>query len=270
LQVSENFCQVLRNSLPESVEGRPLPDLLWEFVGAEEVLGRVLWGELPCFRLDWINRTALDGSTCYVDFWVVPLADDDPERGLLLIIEDVSQAGQLEQRLAQDRNQLRLTQARLVQANEELERLSRLKTLFLSVAVHDLRAPLSAIGLSLELALKYLGSNRVTEAPHYLSTARDQVSQLDNLIGNLLDLDLLEQGRLSVYPVPCDLNSILNESVEMMGEYIQHRGLKLRVAIPLAPIWVRVDPVRARQILTNLLSNAVKYSSAVGTVQVST
>ncbi|MCK7500516.1 MAG: hypothetical protein MZW92_67435 [Comamonadaceae bacterium] len=69
----------------------------------------------------------------------------------------------LEQQLIQDRNELRLTKSSLSKANEELLKLNSLKSLFLSIAAHDLRSPLTAMRGYTDLAIKALSPGARSE-----------------------------------------------------------------------------------------------------------
>ncbi len=142
--VSENFANLLQVDETQ-IKGHSLTEVFWEFVGAEDALKEVLRAERPDFHLALINRPMDDGSTRYYNFSVIPLNEQQTEVGLLLLIEDTTLKGELEQNLTQDRNELRMAQAELYATNEELKRLDRLKSIFLAIAAHDLRAPLTAI-----------------------------------------------------------------------------------------------------------------------------
>ena len=82
--------------------------------GDEEVLqagdDRVRPGD---HGLDDANREQPDGSIAYLTLSVLPLDEELPERGLLLLVEDITEVGRLEQRLVQATNELTLIQARL-------------------------------------------------------------------------------------------------------------------------------------------------------------
>jgi signal transduction histidine kinase len=189
---------------------------------------------------------------------------------LLFIIEDATRAGQLEQQLVQERNELRLAQASLAQTNAELERLNRLKSIFLSISAHELRAPLTAIGVYLDLILADLPPDAPTENTHYLSTVRTQLDRLDKLVGDLLDLDTLEQGKLSIYPGACDLNCVVRQVTEIVAGWAHQQGLSIALDLGEADIQVEADPERLSQITYNLISNAIKYTQEGGTIQIST
>ncbi|MFN8596727.1 MAG: hypothetical protein U0559_11175 [Anaerolineae bacterium] len=152
IRASENLRTLtITPALP--VEGRTLAELFWEFVGADTP-SAIMRGEAPPYVIRRVNRRQPDGSNAYLHFQVVPYDDGQFSSGLLLMIEDTTSASQLEQRLTQDRNELRLVQEQLAQANLELQRLSRFKTAVLSIAAQDLQSPLAVVRLYADLLLR--------------------------------------------------------------------------------------------------------------------
>lgn len=242
------------------IVGAPLDEVLWEFVGSAETLHAVLNGELPTYRLEHVQRETNDGAVGYLTFHVVPLLPQEPDRGLLLFIEDRTEAGTLEQHLVQERNELRLARSALAQANEELRRLNRLKSLFLSMAAHDLRTPLTVILGFAQLLNAHLPAELDQEDREYLETISAQAEWLDRLIGNLLALDQIEEGRLLLKPVTCDVAELAEEVREAMRGMTLVKNQELALAAPPSPTFAYADPERAKQILYNLVGNAVKYS----------
>ncbi len=267
LQASDNFIEML--SEPETpIDGLPISDLILEFVGSEDRLQRVLLGELPDYRLPRVNKRQPDGSIRYVDLRVIRLDGGGTGGGLLLIAVDSTQEGELERQLVQDRNELRLMRRNLAQANEELQSLNRLKSLFLSMAAHDLRAPLSAIFGYAELLRVQLSEEMPDEGRVFLSIITTQIDRMNRLIADLLDLDQIEQGAFQVSLRPCDLKPILREITELMKEPARRGQITLSLKLPQPPVPLYADPERLRQIFYNLLSNAIKYTGPGGTVDV--
>ncbi len=270
LQVSENFADVMGDPEGPPASGTPVTDVIWELVGAEESLKLVQTGELEHYSLERVNRSQLDGSLSYLNFAVVRLAPADEAGGLLILVEDDTAAGVLEQRLVQDRNELRLTRAALEQANAELARLDRLKSLFLSIVVHDLRSPLTAMYGYTELVRASLAAAGSHENAEYLSVVSSQVQWLNRLASDLLDLDRLEQGALTVDRKVCDLRALVSSVTEPLSEGMRVRGLTLSVELPQSEVSVYADADRVQQILYNLLGNAAKYTEEAGAVRVKT
>ncbi len=267
VQASDDFADVLIDP-PEKMEDQPITDLLWEFVGADNALLEVLSGKLPFLRLEDVNRLCANGSTSYLKFLVVPLSLENPSQGLLLIVEDTTRASRQDQQLVQDRNELRLAQAQLARANQELLTLNQLKSLFLSIAAHDLRAPLSAIGSYAEIVQSELPLNSPADHHEFLGLIGSQVRRLDRLIADFLDLDPLERGRLTIQPVPCDLNMLTEEAFDIMAEVAHHHQLKFKLSLAEGPNQILADPGRVLQIFYNLINNAIKYTPEGGSVEV--
>src|SRR5512147_1233069 len=130
IEASQNLSELVTVTAHDVI-GRPLTELFYEFVGAEEALRAILHGESSSYRLEWVNFVLPNGTTTYLTFEVAAYFESDPAAGLLVIIEDTTSHGVLEQVVMQDRNELRLAQAQLATANAELQRLLQFKSLML-------------------------------------------------------------------------------------------------------------------------------------------
>ena len=127
---------------PEDCLGHALIEVVQELEGNEETLIQVLNGELPRFKLAWVNRELPDGETVYLTMIQLPFRDESGEiTGLLHFTHDVTETGLLGQRLTQERNELRLVKERLAgqyrqltTANSELQRLDEVKSAFIAIA----------------------------------------------------------------------------------------------------------------------------------------
>ena len=162
----------------------------------------------------------------------------------------------------------------LLDKNEELqiakvvaEKANLAKSNFLSSMSHELRTPLSAI----------LGFSQLMEsgAPAPSPSQKKCINQilkagwyLLELINEILDLALIESGRMSLSMEPVALTELLSECRSMIEPQAQKRAITV-VFIPLdKPSFVLADRMRLKQILINLLSNAVKYNREGGSVTV--
>lgn len=269
VQASPNFTAVF-GSAEKSVNGRLLTDILWEFIGAEEALLAILDGTLPNYQIESINRDRADGSLGYYNFYIAPLDAGRPQAGLLLLVEDTTPSVRLEQQVTQDRNELRLAEAKLARANAEMARLNRYKSFLLSMVAHDMRSPLTAIRGYAALLLDDLPNPSSEDQHQSLAAISALTERLNGLIDNVLDLDQIEQGRLILHSAPCDLNVLAREIAQIYKAQVKLRGLHLELALSDQPVMLEADPTRLLQILHNLLSNAIKYSYPQGYIRLST
>lgn len=251
-------------------------DLVPELVGCEEVLDDILNGKLARFQLAWVNREMPDGREAYLTMVDLPYHDRAGQIvGLIHLVEDVSEIGQLQQQLAQHRNELRLLQDQLTRrnrdlaaANAELQRLDELKSVFISVAAHELRSPLSSVLGFVEVVLDEEPGTLNDEQREYMEIIRGSTQRLLDIATDLLDATRIEAGRVELALEPTNLLSLV-ESVA--GEFrpqllAKTQQLVLRAAPDLPT--VLCDWTRANQIVSNLLDNASKYTGHGGCITV--
>lgn len=261
-EVSPNFCHLMQ--CDETVVGQMLTNQCAEFVGVEPTLAAIAAGTQAGFRLEQVQRTAND-STYYLTFQLLPLAN---EPGVLLIVEDVSETSHLEQALVQERNELRLLQAQLLQANEQLSQLNQFKNMVVSMAAHDLRTPLFVVHGYLQLiqadAMLWLPD----EYQQYIQNSLTQIQWLNNLVTDLLTLDRIEQGQIVVQASVVDFQRLVGETLTLFADLARDRDQEIELELPETTTAVYGEANRIRQILFNLLGNAFKYTPDGGTVRV--
>ena len=202
-----------------------------------------------------------DGSCFWNQLTVCPVFDEQGHLTHFISIHtDVSERKQLDQALL-DKN------LALVQATQVAEAASLAKSVFLSSMSHELRSPLNAIlGFA---QLLDAGTPALTPGQH-LKTEKIQRSgwHLLTLINDILDLALIESGKLALTLAPVSLQTVLLECQCMIAPQAERHGIC--VTFPQLPrqFMVLADPVRLQQVVINLLSNAIKYNRRSGTVNV--
>jgi PAS domain S-box-containing protein len=147
------------------------------------------------------------------------------------------------------------------------EKASLAKSDFLSSMSHELRTPLSAI---LGFAQLLESGTPTPTIPQKRSI--DQILKagwyLLKLINEILDLALIESGKLSLSLEPISLVEVMNECRSMIEPQAQKRGISVAFPNFTAPCYVKADRTRVKQVFINLLSNAIKYNTAHGKVEV--
>ena len=146
--------------------------------------------------------------------------------------------------------------------------LDRVKSEFVSTVSHELRTPLTAIRGSLGL----LEGGGVTHLPpkalNLLRIARNNCDRLVRLLNDMLDLDKIEAGKLTLRTVPLEPAEVVGAALDELRPMADQRAIALVEDLSPAPS-VSGDRDRLIQVLTNLVSNAIKFSPTGATVTVS-
>ncbi|MFQ6030484.1 MAG: ATP-binding protein, partial [Dehalococcoidia bacterium] len=140
-----------------------------------------------------------------------------------------------------------------------LEQVEKLRTEFLGMVSHELRAPLTAIKGSAATVLGSPNPFNDVELRDLFQIIDEQADKLRDLVNNLLDMTRIDAGALSVGTEPTDLREVLREGHK---SFIRSGGINdVRLAVPDEPPLIQADRRRICQVLTNLLTNAAKYCS---------
>jgi signal transduction histidine kinase len=152
------------------------------------------------------------------------------------------------------------------QAVEQLERLNRAKSEFVSIVSHEFRTPLTGIqGFSEIMRDEDLTLEEMRE---YAGDINKDAQRLNRMINEMLDLDRMESGRMTIHPERMDLNAVVDEVVDRVRPNAPTHTLTLDLQTDMPPI--HADRDRLTQVASNLLNNAVKYSPTGGRITVST
>ncbi|MFT5194113.1 MAG: signal transduction histidine kinase [Cellvibrionaceae bacterium] len=247
---------------------QPVTEAFLELFGCEETLDNIMSGELSFLEIQEVNRQKEDGEVGYYDFSLYPADRANPTKGLILLVENTSSQGMLTQQLVQQRNELRLTQAELAKANKELHRLNELKSIFLSMAAHDLRSPLSVITGYADLMLDTT-SPPAFEVPFVMNRVLEQSLWLNFLIDDILNLNMIEQGKLPIDLQMIDIRKPLESVINQFGPVLSTRDINIYFDAQDEPVWVSADVNRIKQIAFNLIGNSSKFMGKSGRIIIS-
>ncbi|MEQ8661747.1 MAG: ATP-binding protein, partial [Gammaproteobacteria bacterium] len=185
-----------------------------------------------------------------------------PRSGIRELDESAGALGEMGRRLGD-------AVARLSEAKRQAEEANEAKSRFLSQMSHELRTPLNAIcGFA---QLLDMSRSRIDPDLHEcIVDIREGGRHLLDLINQMLDLSMIESGRLRLALDVVDLDALVRRTTASLESLMAARGLgiELRLALSVTHGAVRADAVRVRQVLINLLSNAVKYNREGGTIRV--
>ncbi|MEG3880765.1 PAS domain S-box protein [Microcoleus sp. herbarium7] len=146
----------------------------------------------------------------------------------------------------------------------ERRAIEQMKNEFISVVSHELRTPLTSMNTSLELLASGLLNDRPQKVQSMLEVAMESTNRLMRLVNNILDIERIEAGKVTIDKEICDLADLMVQVADSMQAMAQKAGVILSVTPTSDRLWA--DPDRIIQTLTNLLSNAIKFSPEGATV----
>lgn len=148
-------------------------------------------------------------------------------------------------------------------ANDITER-KRLENEFISLVSHELRTPLTALIGSLDLVATGQLGELTPRGQQIVQVAISNTERLIRLVNDILDLERMKSGQLTLHKTHCNLADLLDQAIAAMQAMADQAQVTL--VVESLPLRVWVDGDRMQQLLTNLLSNAIKFSPSGGTV----
>src|SRR5207245_753061 len=235
----------------EEAVGRHIRLIIPEERHAEEdmVLARVGRGE----SLDHFEtvRRAKDGRLIDISLTVSPIRD---ARGR--VIGASKSARDITERKRMDK-ELETLVAALREAGTR-------KDEFIAMLAHELRNPLSAIAVATELLARSTIEDR--KARFAIPAIERQVRQLRRLVDDLLNMERITSGKLTLRKEPLELKAFAERAI---ADYRALVANGTSIALQGTAAWVDADPARLKQMIENLLDNATKYGGSNITVTLS-
>ena len=148
----------------------------------------------------------------------------------------------------------------LQETNLDLEKINAEKNELLGIVAHDLKNPLTAILMSIELLQRFADKMSSDEKEQRLTSIRTVALRMNDIIAHLLDVNALETGSLRLHLQSCDLATFVEEALRDYRERASAKKITLQSAFVGKERVVQADARILREIIDNLLSNAVKFS----------
>lgn len=192
------------------------------------------------------DSDAMIRSTIYRSYWILAII-------VLVVLLFVS-------------NQARLFGYALMIS--KLKEVDKMKDMFISMASHELRSPLTAIKGYVELIGEEEAVAKSKEASHYLANVSLSINRLTDLINDMLEVSRIEGNRIPMEIGAFDPNKLITETIEEIRPQADEKGLALNYSPPENYPQVKADASRLKQVLVNLIGNSIKYTPK-GSVTVS-
>ncbi|MDA8282391.1 MAG: response regulator, partial [Actinomycetota bacterium] len=199
----------------------------------------LLSGEMPLFEFEQ-PFVAKDGRSIFLEVTVSVMHDAQGEPlEFVAVVQDVT-------------------------ARKDAE---RVKDEFVSVTSHELRTPLTSIRGALGLLAGGVVGDLPDSAQRMLDVAVVSTDRLIRLINDILDLERITSGKLSLSLEACDAAGLISRAVEEIRGAADALEVEVRAGSVDGRVWA--DPDRIIQTLTNVVGNAIKFSPRSATVEVS-
>ncbi|MBX9691426.1 MAG: HAMP domain-containing histidine kinase [Cyanobacteria bacterium] len=152
----------------------------------------------------------------------------------------------------------------MAEARWQAEELRR--SLFAAVS-HDLRSPLTSVGLTLEMVLLKEEEKMAQESLERLSKMSSEIQRLGRMADSILVIEKVETGIVELNKEPTSVESLINSSRQAVYGIAESKEIEVVYSYNTEEMLV-CDPDRVIQILINLLSNAVKFSPRASQIQI--
>jgi PAS domain S-box-containing protein len=188
-----------------------------------------------------ISNPRRDGIEVVCEWTVTPLVN--PDGGIISII---AQGRDITQQLEAD----------------------RLKQEFTSTLSHELRTPLTSIIGSLQLVNAGVLGDLNADQAELTEVAERNGQRLLDLINDILDIEKIESGKLTLFSEPMPMDELVNESMKLNQGFADRYQVRLVATGLASDVRVNADRKRLLQVMTNLISNAAKFSPSGGSVDI--
>jgi NtrC-family two-component system sensor histidine kinase KinB len=190
---------------------------------------------------DDILTVQREGTTRYYQYLVTPIDDEEEPHGVILLLRDVT----------------------------ELKEVDQLKTEFVATASHELKTPLTSIGMSMEMIEERHGDELPERDRELLEGTVEDIDRLKALVDDLLDLSKIESGQMEMEVAPVSVGLLFQKATQALRSQAEGQDVALTTEAPDDLPEVRADPTKITWVLNNLVSNALRYTDAGGHIRLS-
>lgn len=172
-----------------------------------------------------------------------------------------------QEELEQQNRDMLYTLEELRQRKNDLELADQRKNEFVAMLAHELRNPLAAISMSVEV-LRRKKNLSMADVEKYRDTIGRQATQLTKLVNDLMDVSRVSRGKVELERAVVGVGSLVFEAIEMTRAFVDAKKHRLSVPPVDDVAWIDVDLVRMKQVISNLVHNAARYTPEGGLIEV--
>lgn len=150
----------------------------------------------------------------------------------------------------------------------KLKEIDKIKSQFVSMVAHELRAPLAAIKGWLEIVITGEGGGDAEQKQQWLERAKDRSDSLLALVNDLLEINKMEAGKIAQKIEPVQVTDLIKKIVDFLKPEASKKGIEVKVNFPADLPLIQADQRDMEKLFTNLITNAIKYNKKKGSVTI--
>jgi len=209
-------------------------------------------------RWEWHSRRQ---NRTY-DLIETPLRNADGSISKLTIFRDITERKKAEDEIRKLNRELELKVV-------NLEEVTKMKNVFLSITSHELKTPLTPMKAQLQMLQEGYMGKLSEKQENSIEIVLRNLARLDKLIADILDISRIEAGRIRMFFKSMNFNEAVKEAIKTQEALAKAKGIKISATLADLPDIVG-DTERLQQAIGNLLNNAIKFSKKSGTVVIKT
>ncbi len=151
--------------------------------------------------------------------------------------------------------------------NNELKHAVEMRDLFISMAAHELKTPITSIHLYAQVIEKAIKSDTVPKLSS-VETLVSETQRLTRLVNELMDVAHIQQGRLRYDMKKTDIISIIQKTLKDFRREYKNYKFTYKNKSAKRDFWINGDPDKLRQVISNILNNSVKFSDEASTITI--
>ena len=132
----------------------------------------------------------------------------------------------------------------------------------ISIVAHQLKNPLSVLKGYIEVLISEDFGRINQKQREYLEDALENVKRMGRIVGYLLDVSRIEEGKFRVRPELIDLGKMISEVIDEFSDWAQASNCTITFKKPEKALLVSADPLKIRHVIENIISNSLKFKSA--------
>jgi two-component system, OmpR family, phosphate regulon sensor histidine kinase PhoR len=149
------------------------------------------------------------------------------------------------------------------------QRLAILKNDFISNMTHELKTPITTVGVALEAMSNFNALGNPAKTAEYLNISRNELSRLSILVDKVLKMSIFESREPLINPESLNMKQLCMEIIQTMGLHLEKQHAQIETDFQGADFSLEGDKIHLTNVVYNLLDNAIKYSDGAAQIELS-